>query len=214
MESTTGANAKYEAELLAQQQILAKLHVELDYEKQLKCDAMSYARRMREDKRRNSSLPSYAKDQYEAEVTRLEDKVAELQLQLDVEKANKAEAENHTRQLKEKRLKMLNGSPENLYAKMHAEDLERQLLEKEAAEASLRAELDSKSSIIEELQRTCAQQDESLAELRANLKSLTCREYVHSSLVKNSGQQESKQEGTRASSQQFTHVKSVSARGA
>jgi len=211
------SNAKYEAELLAQQQILAKLHVELDCEKQQKSDAMSYTRRMREDKRRNSSssLPSYVTDQYEAEVTRLEDKVAELQLQLDVEKAKKAEAENYTRQLKEKRLKMLNGSPENLYANMHAEDLERQLLEKEAAEASLRAELDSKTSIIEELQRTCARQDESLAELRANLKSLTCREYVHSSAVdKDSGQLESKQEVTRDRSLKSTHVKSVSARGA
>lgn len=67
----------YEARLTSQQELIAQLQIELDLEREMKSDAMSFARHMKEEKRNASSSSTMSLDLVAVNVDDLEKEVRE-----------------------------------------------------------------------------------------------------------------------------------------
>eukprot|EP00562_Extubocellulus_spinifer_P033596 CAMPEP_0178698362 /NCGR_PEP_ID=MMETSP0699-20121125/10489_1 /TAXON_ID=265572 /ORGANISM="Extubocellulus spinifer, Strain CCMP396" /LENGTH=338 /DNA_ID=CAMNT_0020344403 /DNA_START=1025 /DNA_END=2041 /DNA_ORIENTATION=- len=113
------------------------------------------------------------KEDYEAKLTSQQELIAQLQIELDLEREMKSDAMSYARHMKDKE-SMDNSSTTSIdLLEAHADSLARDVREKEKAEARLKAELQAKMKEVQDLQDTCSNQEKSMAKLRADLKTLS-----------------------------------------
>mmetsp|Transcript_18914 Transcript_18914/g.42026 ORF Transcript_18914/g.42026 Transcript_18914/m.42026 type:complete len:378 (-) Transcript_18914:155-1288(-) len=113
------------------------------------------------------------KEDYEAKLTSQQELIAQLQIELDLEREMKSDAMSYARHMKDKE-SMDNSSTTSIdLLEAHADSLARDVREKEKAEARLKAELQAKMKEVQDLQDTCNTQEKSMTKLRVDLKTLS-----------------------------------------
>lgn len=113
------------------------------------------------------------KEEYEAKLLSQQVLIAELQIELDLEREMKSDAMSYARQMKDEE-RMHNSSTTSIdLLEAHADSLARDVREREKAEARLKAELQAKMKEVQDLEDTCSNQEKSMAKLRVDLKTLS-----------------------------------------